>query len=76
MIIFVLNVHVSLLHYSCRGSTHDRRLRSLPTVEYCVISTISKIHVKSQPSAVNPLAVLLLLRHRFILPLLHLSPIN
>ena len=70
MIIFVLNVHVSLLHYSCRGSTHDRRLRSLPTVNGCLFSIILKLYFQPQHNAVNPLAVLSLLRCNLILPLL------
>ena len=41
----------------------------------CVFSIISKIYLQHQHNAVNPLAVLSLLRPRLILPLPYLSPI-
>ena len=70
--------YLIFLHCTCWGSIHGRRLRLLPTVHYyccCFLSITLKMYLQPQHNAVNPLALLSLLRPRLMLPFLHLSPI-
>ena len=56
-------------------SMHDHRLRLLPAVYYCEFSIMLNRYLQPQHNAVNPLAVLSLLRPRLILLFLHISPV-
>lgn len=61
------------LHYVCWGSISHRPLSLSPIAYYCcVIPIISQICLQPQQNALNPLAVLPLLRPRLSLPYLHI----
>ena len=68
-------LHGFFLRSTSWGSIHHHRLRLPLSVHYCVLPVIysSQIPLEPQYNALHPLALLSLLRPRFILPLLHLS---